>query len=105
MAKQYSEINGKNKPLNINKHQDARDVVNSHQASERPDWGRIEDRLIWTVIQRVTVDDGAILFGYSRDGGAYAITIYGSGDPWKNYHHSDAAVSEFLIELAEAYNG
>ena len=105
MAKDYGEIDGKNKRQSSSKHRAARELLSNRVASEQPDWGRIEDRLIWTVIQRVTTDDGAIMFGYSRDGGAYSILIYGGSDPWKNYFHSDAEVTEFLVELTEAYNG
>jgi len=105
MAKRYEDINGKNRPTASGKHQAAREFMEKKTASEQPDWGRIEDRLLWTVIQKVTVDDGAILFGYSRDGGAYTVKVYGGSEPWVTYAHSDAEITEFLIGLIEVYNG
>lgn len=104
MKKSYGEQNGRN-PSNSTKHEAVRARLTAKQTSEQPDWGRIEDRLLWTVIQRVTPDDGAIMFGYSRDGGAYSVRIYGAGDPYTSYFHSDAEITEFLIQLAEEYSG
>lgn len=104
MKKSYGDQNGRN-PSSSSKHEAVRARLAAQQHSEQPDWGRIEDRLLWTVIQRVTPDDGAIMFGYSRDGGAYSIRIYGAGDPYTSYFHRDDEVTTFLIQLAEEYSG
>lgn len=71
----------------------------------QPDWGRIEPQLIWQVIQACTRDDGAVLFGYSRDGGAYAVKVYEGGEQAKFYGNSDEEVTGFLIRMLELYNG
>lgn len=102
--KKYGEQNGRNS-TGATKHEAIRAKLAQKVETEQPDWGRIEDRLLWTVIQLVTPDDGAIMFGYSRDGGAYSVRIYGSGEPYTTYYHSDAEMTAFLIELVEAYRG
>lgn len=101
MKKQYSDINGKNP---------ARSSVGSKMAErftqgmqgEQPDWGRIDAELIWKVIQAATAEDGAIMFGYSRDGGAYSIKVYAGGEPVKAYFHTDGELIDFLAYLLEA---
>lgn len=64
--------------------------------NEQPDWGRIPAELVWMVVQRLTLDDGAVMFGYSRDGGAYSVKIYAGGEPEKFYAHTDDELIEFL---------
>lgn len=102
--KQYGDQNGRN-GTGATKHEAIQARMAQKTVSEQPDWGRIEDRLLWTVIQRVTPDDGAIMFGYSRDGGAYSVRLYGAGEPFTSYFHRDSEVTEFLISLAEEYSG
>jgi hypothetical protein len=49
----------------------------------------------------LTADDGAVMFGYSRDGGAYSVKIYAGGEPLKGYFHRDEELIEFLIAALE----
>lgn len=79
--------------------------LSQKKQTEQPDWGRIDANLIWKAIQAATNDDGAIMFGYSRDGGAYSIKVYAGGEPMKEYMHYDAEVEEFLHGILEVFDG
>ena len=98
----YGDQNGRNKPASSTP-SERRVRLTSTGMSQQPNWGRIDGELIRVVLQYVTVDDGAIRFGYSRDGGAYSVGIYGDGDPYTVYYHSDEEVTEFLGRLAKEY--
>jgi hypothetical protein len=99
--KQYGEQNGKN-PSTVSSASSLTDRFRQGKATEQPDWGRMEPELLWRVIQRCTQDDGAVMFGYSRDGGAYSIKVYDGGEPEKAYFHTDAETIDFLQFLLEA---
>ena len=78
-----------------------RDKLANRVAGEQPDWGRIDPDLLWKVIQRLTADDGAVMFGYSWDGGSYSVKVYAGGEPLKGYFHKDEELIEFLIAALE----
>lgn len=101
MAKRYEDINGKNKPAGQIKNKIAA-RFESGVNSQQPDWGRIDPELIWKVIQACTEDDGAVMFGYSRDGGAYSLKVYAGGEPEKVYFHTDGEMIDFMSYLVEA---
>lgn len=44
------------------------------------DWGQADPVKIVGAIERASITGGALRFGYSADGGAYAVGIYGDGD-------------------------
>lgn len=100
MAKRYEDINGK---AGVSKGTKSKLSERFSQATrgEQPDWGRIEPELVWKLIQRCTQDDGAVMFGYSRDGGAYSLKVYAGGEPEKAYMHSDAELVDFITYLLE----
>ena len=60
------------------------------------DWGNAEPKLLASVIAGVTANGGAVRFGYSRDGGAYALGIYGDGDPFTEYFPATQDVDPWL---------
>lgn len=101
MAKrQYGEQNGKN-PTSSSPGGKLTERFRQGTRGEQPDWGRIDPELLWKAIQRCTADDGAIMFGYSRDGGAYSLKVYDGGEPEKAYFHSDAEIIDFITFLLE----
>jgi len=71
--------------------------------SGNADWARIDHNVLSTAIATVTATGCAIRFGYSRDGGAYAIGIVGDGDPYTVWGASDEATEQKLTELAESF--
>jgi len=100
VAKSYAEINGKNEGSNGSKSKLAQRISQATRGEE-PDWGRIDSDLIWRLIQRCTVDDGAVMFGYSRDGGAYSLKVYTGGEPEKIYAHSDQELINTIAFILE----
>jgi hypothetical protein len=100
MAKRYEDINGKSSVAKSPKSKLA-ERFGQATRGEQPDWGRIDPELLWKLIQRCTADDGAVMFGYSRDGGAYSIKVYAGGEPEKAYMHSDAELVDFITYLLE----
>lgn len=100
MAKRYDDINGKNKPAASVRSKLA-ERFSQGTRGEQPDWGRIDPELLWKLIQRSTADDGAVMFGYSRDGGAYSLKVYAGGESEKAYLHSDAEVIDFITYILE----
>jgi len=105
MAKRtYEEMNhGKSAPAD--KGNRLRQRMEAQAATNQPDWGRIDADLLWKVIQATTSDDGAIMFGYSRDGGAYSVKVYDGGDPMKEYFHRDEELIQFLYGVLEVFDG
>lgn len=105
MAKgNYGDQNGKNKPAG-SKFSRLSEAVAGHKAQTQPDWGRIDDQLIFKLVQAATEEDGAIMFGYSRDGGAYSVKIYGGGDTQTFYEHEDEAITRIMTNIMEVLNG
>lgn len=68
---------------------------------EQPDWTRIDGEWIRTVIGVLCQDDGAVRFGYSRDGGAYAVCIYSQGDHETVYFHTDEELMDLFKSIVE----
>lgn len=46
---------------------------------------------------------GAIRFGYSRDGGAYAIGIYGDGEPYTEFFKPDDDLDIIMQSIQELF--
>ncbi len=67
------------------------------------DWGNADPGLLASVIAAVTMDDGAIRLGYSRDGGAYSVGIYGDGKPFTEYLGATEDIDEWLEGLRLDY--
>lgn len=63
------------------------------------DWSEANAENIYYLIIVVSKFDGAVRFGRSRDGGAYAIGVYGDGDPWTDYLPGNQDVNEWLLEI------
>lgn len=99
-TKRYEDKNGKNNGTNGVRSKLA-EKFNQASKGEQPDWGRIDPELIWKFIQACTSDDGAVMFGYSRDGGAYSLKVYAGGEPEKAYFHSDGDLIDFMTYLLE----
>lgn len=67
------------------------------------DWGMVSAEKLRDTISAVTLRGGALRFGYTRDGGAYALGIYGLGETYTEYLRPSDNVEGFLDELAEAF--
>jgi len=67
------------------------------------DWGMVPAEKLQETISAVTLRGGALRFGYTRDGGAYALGIYGLGEPYTEYVRPSDDIEGFLDELTEAF--
>jgi hypothetical protein len=47
---------------------------------------------------------GALRLGYSRDGGAYAVGVYGDGDPYTLYHPPEDDIDSLLAKIENAFS-
>jgi len=55
-------------------------------------------------IETIAAGGGAVRLGKTRDGGAYAIGVYGDGDqPYTDYIRESEEVERYLCELAELF--
>lgn len=71
-------------------------------AIQKADWTSVPSDLLQAAIYEVANHGGAIRFGYTRDGGAYAIGILGDGEPYTEYlRPSDDVTGYFEALIAE----
>lgn len=67
------------------------------------DWASVDPAALVNAICCAAAIGGALRFGYSRDGGAYAIGIYGDGDPYTEWVKPDEDLTEVLEMIAELF--
>jgi len=67
------------------------------------DWTSAESQLVVAAIAAISLAGGAIRFGYTRDGGAYAIGILGDGEPYTEYVRPSEDINAYLAALVEQW--
>jgi hypothetical protein len=67
------------------------------------DWNSANAQLLVRAIERVALSGGALRFGYTRDGGAYAIGVYGDGEPYTLYISPRDDINGVLEGIVEAW--
>lgn len=68
------------------------------------DWSQVDETLIRDAIVAASMAGGAIRFGLTSDGGAYAIGVYGDGDkPYTEYVRPNDDIEGTLRELEAAF--
>lgn len=92
--------NGVNSPGNS----DGVRATRAYRPRTQPaDWAGIDNEAISAAISAVGAIGGALRFGYSRDGGAYAVGVYGlESQPYTDYLRPGDDVSAYLYGLADA---
>lgn len=75
------------------------------QAHDIADWAAADGALLHEAIAVVAATGGALRFGYTRDGGAYAIGIYGSSQPYTEYIRPSEDIDYYLRGLIEDFRG
>ena len=70
---------------------------------EEANWGVPNAGLIQQLIINIAEDGGACRFGYTRDGGAYSVGIYGDGDPFTEYCGANEDVDAWLDGFISDY--
>jgi len=95
MAKRYEDKNGKT----------GGSTRRAARANSRgiADWGNADPAILTATISRIAFTGGAIRFGYTADGGAYAIGIYGDGEPFTEYVPPSDDVDAYLQGLIDDY--
>jgi hypothetical protein len=69
------------------------------------DWTSIPADLLQQAIATITGAQGAIRFGYTRDGGAYAVGILGDGEPYTEYLRPSDDVVAYFEGLIQDWEG
>lgn len=69
------------------------------------DWGSVSAERIVYAIAVVAARGGALRFGYTRDGGAYAIGIYLGNDHYTEYVRPSEDIDGYLEGLAVDIGG
>lgn len=72
-------------------------------SGEAADWESCDGAILAKAIGRVARMGGALRLGYTRDGGAYAIGIYGDGEPFTEYVPPSDSIEDYLRGIIEDY--
>jgi hypothetical protein len=90
----------------------ARDLVAPAQTESRrrfrgnsdpADWTTASAEAVKRVVCAVTQHGFAVRFGYTRDGGAFAVGVVGDGDPYTEFIRPTEEIDLFLDALATDY--
>lgn len=74
-----------------------------HQSSTVADWMKASPMVLQQAIVAAANTGGALRFGYSRDGGAYAVGVYGDGTPYTDFISSAEDPDEYLQEYIQLF--
>lgn len=67
------------------------------------DWASANADIIRRAIAAAAAVGGAIRFGYSRDGGAYAVGIYGNGEPYTDFVKPSESIDDFMEDVEQFF--
>ena len=100
MAKRYEDINGKTRTAAEQRRAERKQREGSVGSA---DWANVNPQLLSAVVAAVTVGGGAIRFGYTRDGGAFSVGLYGGGEPTTDYIRPTEDIEGYLAGVLEDY--
>jgi len=75
----------------------------TQRQSEPADWSLVEPEKLVRLVLNVTGVGGAVRFGYTSDGGAYAIGFYGDGEPFTEYIRPNEDINAVMEEFIQAW--
>lgn len=75
----------------------------SERRESPADWAAADPYALQMAVCAVAARGGALRLGYTRDGGAYAIGIYGDGDPYTEYVKPGEDLDGYLRNLADEF--
>jgi len=75
----------------------------NRRGGDSADWAKADADVLRRAIVAAALRHGALRFGYTSDGGAYSIGIYGDGDPYTEYVRPSDDIDSFLTELAQYF--
>jgi hypothetical protein len=70
---------------------------------ETADYASADAAILLRAITIVANTGGALHFGYTSDGGAFAIRVYGDGAPYTDYLKPSEDLNVYLTDLIEAW--
>lgn len=70
---------------------------------ETADYASANAQLLLRAVAAVTKTGGALRFGYTSDGGAFAIGVYGDGDPYTDYLKPSEDIDVYLQDIVDAW--
>jgi translation initiation factor 1 (eIF-1/SUI1) len=74
-----------------------------HLSGKGADYNDVNGSELMGHLEKWCALGGAIRLGKTRDGGAFAVGVYGDGgDPYTEYLRPDESVTEFLIALVRS---
>lgn len=68
------------------------------------DWVNADAQMLLYAVAAIAARGGALRLGYTRDGGAYAIGVYGDGDPFTEYVRPSEDINVYLRGIIEDYS-
>ena len=98
---EYGIQNGRNPKLEGEALRKRRE--HSKGAGNTADWSGVDATKLAKAAAAICKHGGAIRLGYTRDGGAYAIGIYGDGEPFTEYVPPSDDVDAYLQGLIDDY--
>lgn len=76
-----------------------------HKLADKPvNYASVSAEEIKALVCAITRSHGAVRFGYTSDGGAYAIGIYGDGEPYTEYVRPGEDMDKTLHEMTLAFH-
>lgn len=72
-------------------------------AAGQADWRKCDGEWLTFVLSNLAQQGMALRLGYTRDGGAYAIGIYGDGEPFTEYVRPSEDITEYIKSLLNDY--
>lgn len=67
------------------------------------DWKVVPGDVLINAICAAGMAGGALRFGYSKDGGAYALGVYGDGEPYTEFIAPADDPAQVLLDITEFF--
>lgn len=81
-----------------------RRIRNSNRGNvDSAHWGDCDATLLRDVVQSIAGRGCAVQFGFTRDGGAFAIRIVGDGEPYSEYVRPSEDIDLYLRGLLDDF--
>lgn len=77
--------------------------ANTSTSQGTADWASVDGNVLAKAVGVVARMGGALRLGYTRDGGAYAVGIYGDGEPFTEYIPPSEDIEIWLKGVIEDY--
>lgn len=84
-------------------HEDERRSTRRRRPVDPADWAGCDGIILKRAICAAAAVGGALRFGYSRDGGAYAIGVYGDGEPYTDFVKPAENIEDYLRTLVDIF--